>query len=690
MAQVEIKDFKYGLNRRRPRIAGVPGNLWNLINGHISRGGDIESAKKFVSTYTLPASTFGLGQINGQLFVFGSADLAASMPVGVQYQRLASATAAAMTRVLHNNTYGGKHYVIAEYVDGAIEHFYNGTRIAAWDTLATDNSSFTTLADYLGRKINVSTDVDAIAFGSTVLVTATVPGTAFTISATTTDGGDTTSPVATVATVQANVAAVAEVRATGSFTVTGGTRSPGVNKVTQITVNAVSLLVKHIDWVIDNSSTATAVATEINNNSATHGYSASAAGAIITITAAVGTGATPNGYVVAHTTAGNVTATNANLSGGVTKVTAVAQVSTVALSGTYDSVDTYTVVVNGTSYIAIGRASGHGTYAFVYKTREYVTAGSLLEYSAVNSGSDFSTAGAASGTGFINISNDSDGSEPLQALAPYQTFVAAFTRKTIRIYALQTDATLNAFQQTLDNSGTIAPRSVLSYGNADVFYLDETGIRSIQARDITNVAFVNDAGSAIDPLVSDWITSLDEDTVARAVSVIEPVEGRFMLAIGTRIYVLSYFPSTKVNAWSYYEPGFTATDFIRTKRKLYARDTGTIYLYGGASGTTYPAAGEQTITVDMPFITAQDPATFKRWEGFDMACQGQWQVDLLVDPDDETKLISIGKVTKSTFNLPGIATVGEEPMVAPRLTSNAGGKLTVSSMVLHFLKTETG
>ena len=84
MAQVEIKDFKYGLNRRRPRIVGVPGSLWTLKNAHITRGGDIESAKKFVNTFTLPASTYGLGQINGQLYVFGSADLAASMPVGVQ------------------------------------------------------------------------------------------------------------------------------------------------------------------------------------------------------------------------------------------------------------------------------------------------------------------------------------------------------------------------------------------------------------------------------------------------------------------------------------------------------------------------------------------------------------------------------------------------------------------------------
>jgi hypothetical protein len=71
------------MDRRRQRVAGTAGTLWSLQNGVISRGGDIERAKKFVSTYTLPAGTFGMAKVRQQLYVFGSADLVASMPRGV-------------------------------------------------------------------------------------------------------------------------------------------------------------------------------------------------------------------------------------------------------------------------------------------------------------------------------------------------------------------------------------------------------------------------------------------------------------------------------------------------------------------------------------------------------------------------------------------------------------------------------
>ena len=57
-------------------MAGVPGTLWLGRNVVISRGGDIERMKKFVPKYELPAGTFGMTEILGQLYVFGSADLA--------------------------------------------------------------------------------------------------------------------------------------------------------------------------------------------------------------------------------------------------------------------------------------------------------------------------------------------------------------------------------------------------------------------------------------------------------------------------------------------------------------------------------------------------------------------------------------------------------------------------------------
>lgn len=692
MAQVEIRDFKYGLDRRRPRVVGLPGTLWAGTNVHISRGGDIEAAKKFVATYTLPVGTFGLKQYDGQLYVFGSADLAASVPVGVQYSRLQSTSGAEMVRLLSVNTYGnGFFYSIAEFADGVIYHFFGTSIIAAWTSHAATEASYTTLAKYMAEKLNSDATVDAISYSAAVLVTAVTAGVPFTLTGASVDLGGNNDQTVTITPVVANVSAVAEVRATGTVTITGGTRNPDANTITQITVNAVNLLLGgSVDWVTSHTATAAAVAVQINNGTSTHGYIASAAGAAVTIRAAAGTGVTPNGFIVACTVAGDVTATTANMAGGVAAIAAVAQVTKVEFGGTFQAPDRFTLTLNGTAYVATGSSSAHGTSAFVYKTREYVTQNSLFRWSAIASGSDFSTVGAAAGTGFINTANDTEGTERLVAMAVYQDSVAIFSRKNVRIYSIETDATLNAFRQTLENTGAVAPRSVIAYGNTDVFYLDDTGIRSIQARTVSNQAFVNDAGSPIDALVAEWVATLSPAVVERAVSTIEPTEGRFLMAVGSRIFVLSYFPSTKINAWSIYEPGFSVSDFVRTKRKLYARAGDTVYLYGGASGATYPAAGELTYTVALPFVSAQKPSTFKNWTAIDVACAGNWDVDLLVDPDDETKKLDVGIVTKTTFNQGDISTVGNAPMIAPVLTCTAGGRATISSVVLHFDATETG
>lgn len=689
MPYVLIDSFRFGVDRRRPRYAAVPGTLYAGRNVHLSRGGDIERAKKFVSQYTLPASTFGLGQINGQLWVFGSSDLAASMPSGVQYQRLQLGSAN-MTQLLSNRTFDNKHYVVAEYDDGNIGHFYDGTRITDLDALADANSSYTTLADYLARKLSASSAVETTVSGASILVEATTPGTAFTLTSGTVDGGANNDQTAVVTTVRANVAAVAETRATGTVTILGGTTSAGVNTIAQVTVDGVNLLAAPVNFITSTSATAAALAAGINNNSTASGYSASALGAAVTLRAAPGTGAAPNGDVVIVTASGDVSASHADISGGVTAVAAVSQITKVAFGGTYQATDTFTLTLNGTAYVARGRASGYGTFANVYKRRVFQTANSLLRYSKLSNPADVTDVDPSIGAGFINLSNDSEGSDRLVSIGPYQTYLAIFSRQNVRVYDINTDAALNEFRQELQNTGTFAPKSVITYGNTDVFYLDDTGIRSLQVRDVTNAAFVSDVGSAIDPLVTEWLETLTKDMQAKAVSVIEPIDGRFMMALGSRIFVLSFFPSSKVNAWSYYEPGFITTDFVRVQRRLYARDTGTIYIYGGTDGQTYPGAGEQTPIVELPFITAQSAPEFKEWEGLDMGATGTWHMEMLVDPRDEAKVIDCGRIDGITYGLPDIGMVGEVPMFALRLTCTSAGFASLSNLVVHYKATRVG
>lgn len=680
MAFATITDFKYGMDRRRERVAGIPGTLWLGENVHISRGGDVEGPKKFVLTYSLPDDTFGMGQVRGQLYVFGSVT-APTMPTGVQYQRLQSPDGAAMTEVLDVDTFDGKFYVIARFANGHVYHFYDGARVSDWDTVADATASFALLTSYLADLIDADANVSAVAVGSTVTITARTAGTAFTISKSTTDYGGTSDQDITLTQVTANVAAVAEVQATSAMSIIAGTSGT----IQGITANGVSLMRSAVTWATSHTATAAAIATSINNKTATHGYTAQASGANITLTAGPGTGDTPNEYVVAASVTGDVVISTPTMSGGVDAVTAVAQVYTAALSGTFQAADLFSITINGTVYSATGRAGSTGLSAFVHKKRMWSPANSLWRYSRINTVNDWTNADVASGAGFINIANETEGAERLVGAAPYGTQAAVFSRNSVQIFDISTDAEENAIAQPLGNTGALAARAILPYGNLDVFYLDEPGIRSLRARDTTGEAFAHDIGHAIDPFIRGIMDSVSEAVIRRAVSIIGP-EGRFMMALGEYIFVLSYFPGSKITAWSYYRPGFSVSDFARIRNKLYARSGDTIYLYGGAAGSTYPDDGEMTSIVETPFMTAQQPGTDKRAIGFDIACVGEWDVKMLINPEDERQRINIGRVTGTTYQkIDGnIAVPGETTHFAFRLAGDKAGRRVLSNLTFHY------
>lgn len=136
-----------------------------------------------------------------------------------------------------------------------------------------------------------------------------------------------------------------EVLATGSFTVTGGTNSAGVNKVSAVLVNGVDILGSAVDWSTSHAATAAAIAAQINNYESNPNYTASAVGAVVTIRAVAGSGNTPNGFVVSPTVAGDVTVGSVNnMAGGVNS--AGAWVSMIVVKGANQDLPIKVAVLN--------------------------------------------------------------------------------------------------------------------------------------------------------------------------------------------------------------------------------------------------------------------------------------------------------------------------------------------------------
>ena len=110
-------------------------------------------------------------------------------------------------------------------------------------------------------------------------------------------------------------ARTAEVLSTGSVTLTGG----AAGSIDTLTVNGVDILGGAVAFNTSLNQTAADVAAKCESFRGAVEYEVSASGAVITITARPGTGATPNGFVVAST-ATTITKTDANMAGGVSAV----------------------------------------------------------------------------------------------------------------------------------------------------------------------------------------------------------------------------------------------------------------------------------------------------------------------------------------------------------------------------------
>lgn len=683
MSYFAIEDFRAGMDTRRMPVLSVPGSLLSLVNGHINRGGEIEKRLAFVPQITMPANTFGLAAVGGTLYTFGSVEsvtFPAGTPSNMVYQRLQHPSGQAMAKVLQVSAFAGRPYVIAQYEDGSIYHFYNGTRHAEFVeararasflvTGGTAGGTSATASFTITGGINSAGDrITSIRAGSLAILTQPVQhngnnaGTAAAVAAainsfvgdpdfTATASGATVSITAVTPGIAFNGLALV-VGLTGSFTVGSVNNFAGGvdNAITALTVDGTSIIGRRILHTGNNASTAAALAAEINEHQSTPEYRALAVGNRVNVMAQTA-GAANNGRAVAITTTGNVTLST----------------TSTALAGGSDLVTT----AGSATYLP-------GEYSKPAKSKVYSTSNSLLHFSGISEPLEANE--SSKEAGFVDLSTNAEGSERLTAIANYQQNLAIFSERTVQIWFVDVKASGNQQLQVLNNTGAIAPLSVREIGDSDVFYLSESGIRSLRARDSSNAAFATDIGNPIDTLLLADI-SANRLAVRESRAVLEPRDGRYMLAVGSKCYVFSYFPASRVSAWSIYEPGFAVTDWAIIGRRLYCRgDDGKLYLLGGENGTTYD---ETQVVAFLPYLDAKQPATKKMFSGLDMASEGVWKVEIASNPVDQTALQTVAYVEETTFDKGDAAFQATSTHMAIRLTSQGAGYAKLGALVVHF------
>lgn len=349
-------------------------------------------------------------------------------------------------------------------------------------------------------------------------------------------------------------------------------------------------------------------------------------------------------------------------------------------------------LVSSTTVAATEISGGVGTAVVTHKTKIYAVNGRNLKFTAVNNPSDY--AGVGSGT--IDVTAQEAGSTELVGIEQYYSYLVLLARNAVQIWQMDTDPNNNALVQVLGNIGLVAPDAAAKYGNGDVLFLSDTGIRSIRARDSSNAAVLNDLGSPVDPRIAQKRAELTQAAAEKIKAIVDPLSGHFWLVWGTEVFVLAYYPNSRVTAWSTFEPPITVDYTTIANSRVAFRSGNGLFVYGSVPpsgnpfdpntpvGTSAALYDGSTVEVELPPIDVGKPATDKEWQALDVACEGTWQIFANPDPSQPGAWTLIGTVAGTTYGLGAIPVGMRSTHLSLRFVSTSAGLSRLSRVVVHY------
>lgn len=348
----------------------------------------------------------------------------------------------------------------------------------------------------------------------------------------------------------------------------------------------------------------------------------------------------------------------------------------------------------------------------VLKNKGYVIDGEVLYASAVGDPSDM----AGTGSGAVNVSTNGLPIGEAKALADYFGQLAIFGRRAVQFYSVDADFAQNQYLRTVKAS-IAAGRSVTGYGDGDIIFLGRSGIRSLQARDSSNLAAISDIGSPIDRLIeAEIIEAVEEeepifspaaadrplsDFLDLASGIVNLDRGEFWMFLKDKVFVLSQHRGAKVSAWSTFDlPRHSAANdspLSGISKSQWAADVaqigGTIcyrnfadeiYLYGGTDGQMYD---DTLVEVTLPFMDFGRPGDVKYFTGIDLVCFGEWRVEACVDPEPDGSSLHwehVATINNSTRHFSRISFGSQGMQIALRFTTQSRFAARISQVAIYY------
>lgn len=640
MGYTVVKSFERGIDTRKLIDTTEPGTLLEARDCHITLGGELEKRAAFVVKATLPAETVGLWVTQGRVYnTWGDTETPpAGLPPGTVYHYIFDPTGAALVRVLAVEEFNSKLYVVALFANNAVLHFFDDKPVVVTPPEVVDGGGpppTTTPANKPSATMG---------FGLTTL------------------------PEATPDVILKAIYLLAP----------ASTRTWGTDA-----------------WLIIPQTGTDAGGAPIGNTTIVGPGTAGdiAAGVMAATNAFVppGTGAAP--VTVSATVSGGATVLfwinhpgalyngwKVEVKFGSTRATALG--SPAAFNGGTDAVTSGLLTTPLAIYPGdVGDPIEKGDFVIAHNTRMFATQGTLLNFSAPRLADEWTKTSLNAGN--INHSWLTNRKPELISMADYGGDLAVFGTRHIFVWNIDVIPSGDFKKQALHGTGTFAPHSVVPYGQSDVMYLDISGIRSLRARDSSEQAFAADIGNLIDDLVRTKVDSLTADQKKYNIwGIVEPRSGRLWMALLDQIFVLSFYPSSRIAAWTWYDATEAPVDMMNSSdNSVYWRSGDDIMIYGDESGTVFD---DTEALARIPYIDGGKPATHKNWTGIDLAVSGTWQVKASFDPTVPTALDLVANITKSTYAQQKIAMNGESPGISLELRSTFVGPARVGNAALHY------
>src|SRR5690606_1087662 len=127
---------------------------------------------------------------------------------------------------------------------------------------------------------------------------------------------------------------------------------------------------------------------------------------------------------------------------------------------------------------------------------------------------------------------------------------------------------------------------------------------------------------------------------------------------------------------------FNIENAVVFRGRVYVRSGERLYSYGGLGATL--EYDETEAEGWLPLLDADTPAIRKALRGVDLACEGEWEIAVNLQPTDQDTADVIGRVYRTTYNEQRMPAQGAATHFGLRLTSKGGGPRRVSAAAIHY------